>query len=145
MYHIDVASQVVSTYALYDYSIGSLQTATTRRKAVSTRRIFALLVVLALSLGLCSLPAGSAMLQRHTATDDVSVVGVATYKGGDDGGGIESGDDDRWGNTSPDDPEEESGQPGGDEEGNDEINARVAGGVHLIGFRFLFGYLMALL
>ena len=31
---------------------------------MSARRIFALLVVLALSLGLCSMPAGSATLQR---------------------------------------------------------------------------------
>jgi hypothetical protein len=130
---------------VYGYSIELLQTATTRRKAVSTRRILALLVVLALSLGLCSIPAGSATLQRNAATGE-QVVGVATYKGGDDGEGIESGDDDRWGNNPiDDDPPESGGEPGDDEEANGEISGRVMGRVHVISVRFLFGYLVALL
>jgi len=112
---------------------------------VSTRRILALLVVLALGLGLCSLPAGSATLQRNAVTGD-QVTGVTTYKGGDDGEGIESGDDDRWGNASIDDDPPESGdEPGGDGEGNSEVIGRVMGRVHVISVRFLFGYLVALL
>ena len=112
---------------------------------MSTRRILALLVVLALSLGLLSLPAGSATLQRHTATDDGSVVGFATYKGGDDGEDLETGDDDRWGNDPvDDDPPEAGGEPDGEGD-NGEISGRVMGRVHSIGLRFLFGFLVALL
>jgi hypothetical protein len=73
------------------------------------------------------------------------VVGVATYKGGDDGEGIESGDDDRWGNNPIDDDPPENGEPG-DEDGNNEAsNERMMSRSHMIGLRFLFGFLVALL
>jgi hypothetical protein len=128
-----------------------LQTATTRRKAVSTRRILALLVVLALSLGLCSIPAGSATLQRTSATGDVA--SVTTYRDGDgDGEDIDGGDDDRWGNLTPPDNGGEGGDPeagGGDEEeGNGEMGTdRILGRVNVlqIGIRSLFGFLVIVL
>ena len=102
-------------------------------------------MVLALSLGVCSLPAGSATLQRHSATDG-QVVSVTTYKGGDDGEGIDTGDDDRWGNDPIDGDDPESGDGSGDDgEGNGEISGRVFGRVHVISVRILFGFLVALL
>lgn len=112
---------------------------------MSTRRILALLVVLALSLGVFSLPAGSATLQRHTASVGTEV-GVTTYKGGDDGDGIENGDDDRWGNISVDgDDPEIGGSP--DEDEDEAISDRVQKRVHSIDeqLRILFRFLVALL
>ena len=83
---------------------------------MSARRILALLVVLALSLGLCSVTAGSATLQRPSVTGD-SVISDTTFKEGDDGEDIEGGDDDRWGNTNING--EESGSVGDDEDEDD--------------------------
>jgi hypothetical protein len=126
---------------------GSFRTATTRRKAVRTGSFLALLVVLTLSLGLCSLPAGSATLQRHAATDEQLAGVTTTYKGGDDGEGIDTGDDDRWGNAHVDGGDLESGgSPGDDEENGGAINdERIFLRTHLIAVRFLFGYLVGLL
>lgn len=83
---------------------------------MSTRKLLALLVVLALSLGLCSVTAGSATLQRPSVTGD-SVISDTTFKEGDDGEDIEGGDDDRWGNTNING--EESGSVGDDEDEDD--------------------------
>jgi hypothetical protein len=124
------------------------QTATTRRKAVSTRRILALLVVLALSLGLCSVPAGSAPLQRTSFTGE-SVTAGPSFRDGDDGEDIDGGDDDRWGDLDPiggdeDDPEATGGD---EEEGNGEVGGdRIFGRVWLqIEVRTIFGILVMML
>ncbi|MFH1689478.1 MAG: hypothetical protein ABIE42_04485 [Candidatus Eisenbacteria bacterium] len=115
---------------------------------MSTRRILGLLVVLALSLGLCSVPAGSATLQRPSVTGD-SVTTVTTFKDGDDGEDIDGGDDDRWGNNTV--IGRTNGDPaatGGDEEDDDVIDeARLLGrlGVLRIEIRTLFGFLVVLL
>ena len=90
---------------------------------MSTRRILALLVVLALSLGLCSVPAGSATLQRASVTGG-DVTSVTTFKDGDDGEDIEGGDDDRWGNISIDGGNSgDQGNAGDDEENDDEFGS----------------------
>ena len=90
---------------------------------MSMRRILALLVVLALSLGLCSVTAGSATLQRPSATGE-GVANVTTFMEGDDGEDIDGGDDDRWGNTNSiggnnGGPETSSGDEGDDNELDD--------------------------
>jgi hypothetical protein len=126
---------------------GCFQTATTRRKAVSTRRILALLVVLALSLGLCSIPAGSATLQRPSVNGD-EVISDTTFKDGD-GEDIDGGDDDRWGNTTINGGDNgDQGNAGGDEEDDDAFDsAQMFGrlGVLGIGVRALFGFLAIVL
>ena len=111
---------------------------------MSGRRILALLVVLALSLGLCSIPAGSATLQRPSVTGE-SVTSFTTFKDGDDGEDLDGGDDDRWGNTEPpDDPE-----AGDDGEGDDGMSgeARMLGrlGMLRLELKILFGFLVILL
>ena len=114
---------------------------------MSTRRLLALLVVLALSLGLCSIPAGSATLQRTSVTGE-SVMAGPSSRDGDDGEDIDGGDDDRWGNTDPigedDDPEATDGD---DEEGNGEIGSdRIFGRIVLqIEVRTIFGILVMML
>jgi len=115
---------------------------------VSGRRVLALLVVLALSLGLCSIPAGSATLQRTSVTGE-STTALTTYRDGDDGEGIDGGDDDRWGNTDP------IGENTGDPEatGDDEENGDMSGEARMLGrlgmlrleLRVLFGFLVILL
>ena len=115
---------------------------------MSTRRVLALLVVLALSLGLGSVPAGSATLQRTSVTSDYVAAGPSC-KDGDGGEVIDGGDDDRWGNIDPiggnDDPE----CPGGDGDGmNDEVgSSRMFGRVNAlqIGVRTIFGILVMML
>jgi hypothetical protein len=115
---------------------------------VSMRRILALLVVLALSLGLCSIPAGSATLQRPSVTGD-DVTTITTFKDGDDGEDIDGGDDDRWGNTDI------NGGDNGDPEAtdDDEENGDMSGEARMLGrlgmlrleLRVLFGFLVILL
>ncbi len=115
---------------------------------MSARRILALLVVLALSLGLCSIPAGSATLQRTSITGG-STIALTTYRDGDDGEGIDDGDDDRWGNTDP------NGATNGDPEavGDDEEDGGVSGEARMLGrlgmlrleLKVLFGFLVILL
>ena len=112
---------------------------------MSARRILALLVVLALSLGLCSIPAGSATLQGTSITGG-SATTLTTYKDGDDGEDIETGDDDRWGNTDP------VGDNNGDPEAtnDDEEDDGVSGEARMLGrfgmlrleLRVLLGFLM---
>jgi hypothetical protein len=113
---------------------------------VRTGKILALLVVLALSLLLCTVPAGSATLQRHTANDD-QLAGVTIFKGGDDGEGIDSGDDDRWGNARTTGSDPELGTSHGDDgDGISEISSQsIMTSARLISIRFLFGYLVVLL
>ena len=114
---------------------------------MTTRRILGLLVVLALSLGLCSIPAGSATLQRPSVTGE-SVTTLTTFKDGDDGEDLDGGDDDRWGNAEPtggdDDPEVGNG-----DEGNDGFSgeARMLGrlGMLRLELKILFGFLVILL
>jgi hypothetical protein len=112
---------------------------------VSGRRILALLVVLALSLGLCSIPAGSATLQRPSVTGE-SVTSFTTFKDGDDGEDLDGGDDDRWGNTEPPDDDPEVGDGG---EGDDGMSgeARMLGrlGMLRLELEILFGFLMMVL
>ena len=115
---------------------------------MSARRVLALLVVLALSLGLCSIPAGSATLQRTSITGG-STTALTTYRDGDDGEGIDGGDDDRWGNTDP------VGDNNGDPEaaGDDEEDGGVSGEARVLGrlgtlrldIMTLFGFLVILL
>lgn len=115
---------------------------------MSTRRILALLVVLALSLGLCSVPAGSATLQRASVTGG-DVTTVTTFKDGDDGEDIEGGDDDRWGNISIDGGNSgDQGNAGDDEENDDEFDSfEMMGrlGMLHIGVKTLFGFLVVML
>ena len=114
---------------------------------MSARRILALLVVLALSLGLCSIPAGSATLQRPSVTGE-SVTTLTTFKDGDDGEDLDGGDDDRWGNAQPtggdDDPEVGDG---GEGDGGISGESRVFGrfGVLRLELEILFGFLVILL
>ena len=115
---------------------------------MSARRILALLVVLALSLGLCSIPAGSATLQRTSITGE-STTALTAYREGDDGEGIDGGDDDRWGNTDP--IGENSGDP--DATGDDEEDGAESGEARMLGrlgmlrleLKVLFGFLVILL
>ncbi len=115
---------------------------------MSTRRILALLVVLALSLGLCSVPAGSATLQRPSVTDD-EVISDASFKDGDDGEDIDGGDDDRWGNLTINGGDNgDQGTAGGDEDDDEalsEISMIGRLGVLNIGVRTLFGFLVIML
>lgn len=115
---------------------------------MSTRRILALLVVLALSLGLCSIPAGSATLQRPSTTGD-SVISDTTFKDGEDGEDIEGGDDDRWGNITVNGGDNgDHGTAGDGEEDDDALNQiSMVGrfGVLSIGVRTLFGFLVTML
>ena len=114
---------------------------------MSARRILALLVVLALSLGLCSIPAGSATLQRPSVTGE-SVTTLTTFKDGDDGEDLDGGDDDRWGNVQPTggDDDMKAGDGG---EGDSDIGgeSRMFGrfGVLRLEFEILFGFLVILL
>ena len=115
---------------------------------MSARRILALLVVLALSLGLCSIPAGSATLQRTSITGGGTTT-LTTYRDGDDGEDIDGGDDDRWGNTDP------AGDNNGDPEavGDDEEDGGVSGEGRVLGrlgmlrleLKAIFGFLVILL
>ncbi|MCK4680849.1 hypothetical protein KAT82_06960 [bacterium] len=115
---------------------------------MSARRVLALLVVLALSLGLCSIPAGSATLQR-TSVSGESTITLTTYRDDDDGEGIDGGDDDRWGNTDP------VGDNNGDPEatGGDEEDGGVSGEARMLGrlsmlrleLKVLFGFLVIVL
>ena len=112
------------------------------------RRILALLVVLALSLGLCSIPAGSATPQR-TPIAGGEVIGVTDAKDGDDGEDIDGGDDDRWGNT------EINGGGNGDQgsAGDEDDEDGELGDTQLLGrlgalsteLRVLFGFLAMML
>jgi hypothetical protein len=115
---------------------------------VSARRILALLVVLALSLGLCSIPAGSATLQRTSITGEGTTT-LTTFKEGDDGGNTEGGDDDRWGNTDPigDDDGEPEATGGDEEEGGISGEARMLGrlGMLRLELKILFGFLVVAL
>ncbi len=112
---------------------------------MSMRKVLALLVVLALSLGLCSIPAGSATLQRSGVTDG-SVTGGPTFKDGD-GEDIDGGDDDRWGNEVPGGPPDGDDATSGDEEGDDDGSLRMLGrtGLLRIELRTLFGFLVMML
>ena len=108
------------------------------------RKILALLVVLALSLGLCSIPAGSATLQ-HSGVTDGSVTGGPAFKDGD-GGDIDGGDDDRWGNEVPGGPPDDGGATSGDEEDDDDsLQALGRAGLLRIELRTLFGFLVIML
>ena len=114
---------------------------------MSTRRILALLVVLALSLGLCSVPAGSATLQRPSVAGD-STISDTTFREGDDGEDIECGDDDRWGNTGVIGGVGGDEGSAGDEEDDSDLNdVRMLGrlGMLSIEIRTLFGYLVMML
>ncbi len=114
---------------------------------MSGKRILALLVVLALSLGLCSIPAGSATLQRPSVTGE-SVTTLTTFKDGDDGEDLDGGDDDRWGNSEPTGGDDDPEATGGDEE-----NGSVGGDARMLGrlgmlrleLKILFGFLVMLL
>ena len=112
------------------------------------RRILALLVVLALSLGLCSIPAGSATLQRTPATGG-EVIGVTDTKDGDDGEDIDGGDDDRWGNTEINgDGNGDQGSAGDEDDEDGELgDAQLLGrlGVLSAEIRALFGFLVMML
>ena len=116
---------------------------------MSTRRILALLVVLALSLALCSIPAGSATLQRTSVTGDESVTAGPSFRDGDDGEDIDTGDDDRWGNIDPIQGDSGNGEAGGDDDnvngdmGSDRIFGRVS--VLQIGVRNVLGFLVMML
>ena len=114
---------------------------------MSARRILALLVVLALSLGLCSIPAGSATLQRPSVTGE-SAEAFTTFREGDDGEDID-GDDDRWGNTDPDGGDSGDPEAGDDGEENDGMSdeARMLGrlGMLRLELKILFGFLVILL
>ncbi len=112
------------------------------------RRILALLVVLALSLGLCSIPAGSATLQRPSYAGG-STTTLTTYKEGDDGEDLDGGDDDRWGNTEPTggpDGDAEAGE-GGEEDDGLSDEARVLGRFSMLRLelKILFGFLVRVL
>ena len=115
---------------------------------MSARRILALLVVLALSLGLCSIPAGSATLQRTSVTGG-SATAFTASRDGDDGEDLDGGDDDRWGNTEP--IGGDNGVPestNGDEEddgvvGDNSMLARI--GMLRFGLGALFGLLVMVL
>lgn len=113
---------------------------------MSMRRVLALLVVLALSLGLCSIPAGSATLQRPS-TAGGSATTLTTFKDGDDGEDLD-GDDDRWGNTEPTGGDDDPEATGGDEE-NDGLSdeARMLGRFSMlrIELKILFGFLVVVL
>ena len=115
---------------------------------MSARRVLTLLVVLALSLGLCSIPAGSATLQRTSITGG-GTTALTTYRDGDDGEDLDGGDDDRWGNTEPIGGDNGGPDPtNGDEEddgavGDDSMLARI--GVLSLGLRTLFGFLVIVL
>ena len=115
---------------------------------MSARRILALLVVLALSLGLCSIPAGSATLQRTSVTEG-SVASVTTFMDGDDGEDIEDGDDDRWGNTDPTGGDSGDPQAGNDDEEDDGMSAetRMLGrlGMLRLELKIIFGFLVIVL
>jgi hypothetical protein len=120
---------------------------TTRRKAVRTRRILALLVVLALLLAGWSIPAGSAMLQQPR--DTVGAVSSGPSMKDGEGEDIDGGDDDRWGSTNPvggDVGGETNGGAAGDEDDFDG-NARLFGNADMlrIELRALFGFLVMLL
>jgi hypothetical protein len=120
---------------------------TTRRKAVRTRGILALLVVLALFMAAMSLPAGSATLQQPPAAGGLAGFSPSA-KEGDSGEEIDGGDDDRWGNTDTDGgPNGSSDGAVDDEEDDFGGNARVLGriGVLRIELRALFGFLVILL
>jgi len=111
------------------------------------RRILALLVVLALSLGLCSVTAGSATLQRPSATGE-GVANVTTFMEGGDGEDIDGGDDDRWGSTNT--IGGNNGDPdtaGDDEDGEGDDNVRMLGrlGMLQVELRALFGFLVMML
>ncbi|HYW69332.1 MAG TPA: hypothetical protein VE960_06970 [bacterium] len=112
------------------------------------RRILALLVVLALSLGLCSIPAGSATLQRAPVTGG-EVIGVTDTKDGDDGEDIDGGDDDRWGNTEINGGGNgDQGTGSGDDEEEDGLGqTTLLGrmGVLSAELRVLFGFLVMML
>lgn len=114
------------------------------------RRILALLVVLALSLSLGSLPAGSATLQRQSAKGS-GVATVTNFMEGDGGEDIDGGDDDRWGNTDDpiqgdDDPNGTAGDDGEDDgELGDDRMLFGRTGVLQIEIRTLFGFLLILL
>jgi hypothetical protein len=115
---------------------------------VSTRRVLALLVVLALSLGLWSIPAGSATLQRTSVTSDYVTAGPSCKDGGE-GEDADGGDDDRWGNLDPiggnDDPEAGGGE---DEEMNGAVGSdRMFGRFNTlqISVRTIFGLLVMVL
>ena len=114
---------------------------------MSARRILALLVVLALSLGLCSIPAGSATLQRPSVTGE-SVTTLTTFKDGDDGEDLDGGDDDRWRNAQPtggdDDPEVGDGGEGDGGIGG-ESGAFGRLGVLRLELKILFDFLVILL
>jgi hypothetical protein len=105
-------------------------------------------VVLALSLGLWSIPAGSATLQRTSVTTDYVTAGPSC-KDGDGGEDIDGGDDDRWGNLDPiggnDDPESTGGD---DEEMDDEVGSSwMFGRLNVLqtGVRTIFGFLVMML
>lgn len=114
---------------------------------MSARRILALLVVLALSLGLCSIPAGSATLQRPSVTGE-SVTTLTTFKDGDDGEDLDGGDDDRWGNVQPTGGDDDlKADNGGEGENGIGGESRMLGrfGVLRLEFEILFGFLVILL
>jgi hypothetical protein len=105
-------------------------------------------VVLALSLALCCIPAGSATLQRTSVTGE-SVTAGPSFRDGDDGEDIDGGDDDRWGNLDPIGGDEDDPEAGGgdEEDGNGEVGSdRIFGRVFLqIGVRTIFGFLVVML
>jgi hypothetical protein len=121
---------------------------TTRRKAVRTRGILALLVVLALFMAVTSLPAGSAPLQQLPAAGGPAGFSPSA-KDGDGGEDIDGGDDDRWGTSDPDGGQGSSnGEAVDDEEDDlDDDDERALGRAVIlrIELRALFGFLVILL
>ncbi|MBN1458630.1 MAG: hypothetical protein JXA57_03780 [Armatimonadetes bacterium] len=112
-----------------------------------TRRILALLVVLALCLAGWSIPAGSAMLQQPQDTVGAVSSGPSAKDG--EGEDVDGGDDDRWGNTNPVDGGGGGSDDGGAVDNEDEFggNARLLGNMDVlrIELRALFGFLVILL
>ena len=96
-----------------------------KEEGVSTRRILALLVVLALSLGLCSIPAGSATLQRTSVVTGEVMTASPEAKDGDEGGDPDGGDDDRWGNASAGGANGDQTSTGGDDEDGDPLQSET--------------------
>lgn len=116
---------------------------------MTTRRLLALLVVLALSLGLWSIPAGSATLQRTPVTGENVMTGPS-FKDGDDGGDMNGGDDDRWGSTDTIGGDGENGAAGeesGEDAGEMSSSFRGLGGVDMlrVHIQALLGFIVTLL
>ncbi len=90
---------------------------------MSTRRILALLVVLALSFALLTATASSARQAYVSVTDQGTAPPVAFKEDGD------GGDDDRWGDVDPYDPDDPDPEGEGEGDGEEpEGDGEVQGG-----------------